>query len=846
MYPERWLVRPSVLRSLLAGTGVRLCIVKAPPGYGKTVALRQLGEALGDHAAYLSLTERHGDPDVLERALSELFLGDPGDGGGRVVLLDDYDAIAQFPLANELLEHFILALPDEHHIVLATRRRPLLPLGQLRGSRSLVEITEAELAFSRHDLERVFSEVWRLPGSVAAGHVAPLVDGWITGAALLSTSMSVSNSTPRADEIAWSTFDYFAEIVERQTSPATLRFATTCSILGVLRADVCERLTGENQALATLRLLSESSLFTSPTAPGSSQFRFHPLFRAFLRDRLRQELSRSDIEKLHLEAAEALVDCGDSASSLAHFLQARDPARAAALLRDIGIGQLPLEGLSEVEILLNQLSGSTMRDHPWLLALLGRLKRLRNEFDGASASLALAQAGFAASRDDEGLAWVSSELNQVGYRDEAYDGSAITVKNNLDNPSITPLTYANLAAHLCWMQCETGPVPEAMKAGQGALSRGALIDDAFLRNRALMRAHRNLALASVYSGDLDRALALVNHARDTDGADAFELAWADIIYAMILMLRGDLEQTRALLEPLAETAGPYSSTQYRWAQWWLGTLSCVQGDDVGARLAYQEAGTLGKIDEAIMLSSSEEHVHAVSLTIGRGASTNSALRRAGAMLVDALRQAHDDPSASLGLLTAAEESLTASGHILHATSLTAYRAQALEALGRHRESEESRGTAVGFMMHNRVRFLPWGVSMPTPGILAFHSSQSAGSAPFPALIEACPDPGIRERLNLAHLENCLSRELLESLRTRGLTWREIDVLSLYYLRVGATLSEGASLRDRAAKTLGISEHTLKSHITRIRAKLALPESREGTAEQINLLASAPSHSPAVL
>lgn len=854
MRPEKLLERPRVLQQILTEDSVRLCIVKAAPGYGKSVVLRQLANRLAERAVLLSLTVAHGEPSAFEAELEAVrgrFTGRSGVPSGPddrahsdvFVLIDNYDAISAFPLAGEVLERFIGEMPENFHLVLAARERPRLALGQLRASRVLLELGDHDIAFTDEELSSVIKQVWGLPlGDTDVCRIASLTGGWITGATLIATQLA--NDPRRAEtphpntENLWTTFEYFSEIVARYVAPSVLDFITTCSVFERLHPDVCGRLSGEQSALAILRSLAENSLFISPA--GGAYFQLQPLFRAYLRDRLTQSMSTSELQDLQLRAAKALVEFGEPSSAIIHFLKAGRPDAAAELLEGIGIGQLEVEPLADVELLLDRLPGNVMREHPWLLALLGRLKRLRNEFDGAFATLNLAEVEFREQQQSDGLAWVSSEMNQVHYRDGIYEGSAVKVMQDLESPDISPLTYANLAAHLCWMQCETGPVSGAIRAGESALSRGALIDNAYLRNRALMRAYRNLALASVYSGNLDRALALIGHARKTDGADIFEVAWTNIVYAIILILRSELNAARDLLIPLIETSAPYSATQGRWAEWWLGNILRAEGRVEEAQAAYRAAGTLALIDKAVMRPS-DAGLRSLLTAADRGASSQdspqSALRRAGEMLVSAVARLGEDPGFSLGTLTATEESLHRSGHRLHQMSLASYRSRVLSQLGRHREAKELRDTVVGFMLHNRIRILPWGVLSSADDALVFSDRQGLACDLFPSMVETCPDPGIRGRLESARRENVLSPEMLKVLRERGLTWREIDIFCVYYLRAGRELGEGFSLRARTAKTLSISEHTLKSHITRIRAKLELSESREDVMRWVTGLAA---------
>lgn len=830
MSGEQWTERPRIVRALHPEAGIRLHIVKAPHGYGKSVALRQLRASLGTRARMLTLTERHGDPQHLQHSLDEMLVGLDG-AESRVVILDEYDAIAVFPLANEALEQFVLSLPAQVSVVLATRMRPRFALGFLRGARALRELTYRDLAFEPAELTSLVRECWRLPATdQQLARLSRLSEGWATGAALLADGIE---HNPEDDaELLWPVFEYFTELAGRHLTPAALSFAMRNSILDELHAEVAVASEGEDGPLTTLRTLADASMFTAPLTPGSSRFRFHPLFQAFLTDRLTYSHSAEEIADLHEQAAAALAASGETSAALLHLLKAGQFGRAAGLLTRVGIGQLDFPALSAIETELNRAPGNVMRENPWLLALLGRLRRLRHDYDGALAALVVADADFELHGDKEARAWVSTEISQVNYRDEFYDGAAARVRQDLESPTLSTLTHANLSAHLCWILCETGPVGEAIEAGQTSLSKGTMVDDAYLRGRVLLRAHRNLALASIYAGDLDRAVALIEHARIA-GGDVLEVGWSNVIYGMSLALRGARQRAQEIFAELAETVSPYNSTQLRWVHWWLGNLLRADGQTTAARTHYRQAGSLALIDEALM-NPTETGMHSFAAAADRvghvDRRSQSALRRAGAALVRSVTGMEDEPARCLADLAKTSATLMESGHRLHATSINAYRSRAELRFGSPNAGERLHDDVIGFMLHNRIEALPWGVHRRPDGQLLFPDREPTDGDMLPDVIESCADPAIRARLTTAHGEGVITSELLTVLRERGLTWREVDVFVVYYLRSGGSLGEGTSLRDRTARMLRISEHTLKTHITRIRTKLDLPEHRGGTSD----------------
>jgi hypothetical protein len=841
---RRSLPRPRLLDSMLAGTKVPLTLLHAGPGYGKTIALQQFGARMGEAARMVTLTALHRDARNLASALKagSTAAGLTSEHTGRCLLLDNYDVIATSASANSTLSEFISAMPPDLHLYVATRVKPAFPLGHLRGDRALVEISAQELALTLDEVETFFADILEHPIDQAeARHITSLTEGWVTGLTLLSASAPDTAglfSTRSEDAPLWAASDYFAEVVLARLPQPTVDFLVRSSILDEMHPELCNQLLGTTTAQETLRDLTDSGMFTVLAGPSRARFRYHRMFRDFLRRQLAQTVSAEGIRALHERAAEVLTAAGEPSVALIHFLQARQPARAAQLLSTIGIGQLEADSLYELELHLNELPGGMMIANPWLLALLGRLKRLRNEFDGALGALSLAQSEFEAHGNAEGRAWVSSEINQVGYRDESYTAAIAQVSEALESSSISALTHAHLSAHLCWMLCEAGPVSSAIRSGETAITSATLIDDAILRARLLGRAHRNLALASLYEGNLDRAFALLDRPHRGSVVDAFDSSWIDVIYSMALTLRGDVAEAEELLIRVLDSSAPYNVTQKRWAHCWYGNLLRARGDYGSAARSHHSAGALALVDDAIS-QYQQGNARELRLRSRRLASSDiesqSVLRRAGVQLVAALDSVEADPEHSISRLVDAESLLHASGHQLHEMSIAAHRAQTLRQLGLDQEGARVDDVVHGFLFQNHIRNLPWGAEFPTdtPGTASPpEQSTTVFDREFSTAVERCADPLIRETLELAYAQGSLTGSTVSLLRERSLTWREIEVFVLYYLRAGRLLAAGSSLRDRTARTLGISEHTLKSHVTRIRSKLGLPESRDGVLQWV--------------
>src|SRR5207302_1749533 len=184
--PLPLLRRQRLLDRLAGAERHRLTLVQAAAGYGKTTVIAQYADLLrasGRHTAWLTLQRGDEDPLVLFSNLVGALRRDTAEFGGQltsfldrgrrlerrlsqlaqalaeelaplgelIFFLDDHPSVRGAPLAsfgNELAE----VLPDNTHLVLATRRTPQLAgLPRWRMAGSVLDISAAELAFTRSE-----------------------------------------------------------------------------------------------------------------------------------------------------------------------------------------------------------------------------------------------------------------------------------------------------------------------------------------------------------------------------------------------------------------------------------------------------------------------------------------------------------------------------------------------------------------------------------------------------------------------------------------------------------------------------------------------------------------------
>jgi LuxR family maltose regulon positive regulatory protein len=326
------------------------------------------------------------------------------------IVLDDYnlvDSESVHGIVSFLLEH----LPENAHLVIASRVDPPLPLSRLRARGQIAEIGAAELAFTQEEAVAFLRGVMDL--DLSTDEVATLeevTEGWIAALQLAALSMrhrkDVSGFIESFSGSHRDVLDFLAEEVLERQPDHVREFLLKTSILDSLTGPLCDALTGRNDGDEMLERLERENLFIVALDDERIWYRYHRLFRDFLRGRLKRE-SPEYVGELHLNASEWNERNGGASSAIEHALLAGDHERAARLM-ERGVGQSWYRG--EVVTLLGwleKLSEDVMRSRPLLLIWYAAALMLVGRLDGVETLLGEADRALGGNSGEE--PWPSAD-----------------------------------------------------------------------------------------------------------------------------------------------------------------------------------------------------------------------------------------------------------------------------------------------------------------------------------------------------------------------------------------------------------------------------------------------------
>ena len=358
-----WVERKDLVARVGKASRKRLVVIAAPIGSGKTTLLAQwshqsFGQSTARSLAWLSLDELDNEAARFFSYLSGAVRAAAGNfeacmAGGfdsgtsptldpvinvfaenfsrvtqeLVVVLDDFQWIVA-PALTRALAFLVHRSPPNVHWVIAGRCMPDLDLARLRLQDELELIDGAALNFATAHILQLGRKLNRRTLSIEnAECIRERTEGWVAGAKL--ALLAASDPTNAAESLAQfagshcEVVRYLATAVLREQPPAIREFLLTSCIVDRMNGALCNALAGISNGQVLLERLEASQLFVQPLDSHRQWYRFHTVFRDFLRSVLIRD-AHEKIPELHLRASRWFAEHRMAAEALHHAFAAMD------------------------------------------------------------------------------------------------------------------------------------------------------------------------------------------------------------------------------------------------------------------------------------------------------------------------------------------------------------------------------------------------------------------------------------------------------------------------------------------------------------------------------------------
>ena len=593
-----WAVRRPQLDKLIAqGTRGPLTSVTGPPGSGKTMAIASWAATRTDPATlvWVTLDDYDNRPKIfwsyvvaalrragiavppvpaaagrgatshtfLLRLASVLAAQDPP----VIMVLDDLHQVTEPDILDGLVYMLRNATPGLRMVV-ASRMDPLLPLHRYRLTGELTEVRADDLAFSVPESALLMDWQGITLSTDGLERIVGRTEGWAAGVRLAAISLA---GQPDPEQFAKS-FDceegavtsYLIDEVLNAQPVSTRDFLLRTSILDQVNADIARELNEGEPAPDMLPALAQTNAFVRSV--GNGWYRYHSLFAAVLRLKLRREWP-GQVAELHRRAAAWYQQDGSIGEAVRHAGEAGDwPFAARIALDELAIGQLiePRGGRSLAERFQRMPAEVTWtQPHPLLVEAALELCDADSGQDGAALTAAEGILGRLPVTEEVPARLAAAQLRmavslRVGDLQAAMAavGKAETLVEEIAGSLLArhPEVHAQLLAGRGAIQLWSGDFDHAAATLRSALARAAASGETYQRASCL----GYLALVEALQGRLSHVAELVSQAvgaaQDHSGSLAeFTSPAATVALAYVHLERNELRQAHSQLK-LADEA----------------------------------------------------------------------------------------------------------------------------------------------------------------------------------------------------------------------------------------------------------------------------------------------------
>jgi LuxR family maltose regulon positive regulatory protein len=253
-----------------------------------------------------------------------------------VMIVDDLHEAADDALWP-LLSAFIEWLPPAHHLMLASRSEPPMPLHRWRVEGRLAEIGNEQLAFDDDEAAALLMGLGAAVDRDALSLLGRRTEGWAAGLQLAGLSLrDRDDASGYLTEVASTDrnlTDYLtAEVLDQQPDDVT-DFLLATSVLREMDALACQAITGHHDAHRRLRDVEARGLFVVALDRERRRYRYHHVFAQLLQAELHLRDEQRELE-LHEAASDWYERNGEVDLAVYHAVRARTTMRAVTLLRD--------------------------------------------------------------------------------------------------------------------------------------------------------------------------------------------------------------------------------------------------------------------------------------------------------------------------------------------------------------------------------------------------------------------------------------------------------------------------------------------------------------------------------
>jgi DNA-binding SARP family transcriptional activator/Flp pilus assembly protein TadD len=395
-----------------------------------------------------------------------------------------------------------------------------LSVTRLRSKGLVGVLDRQDLLFTEVEVKLLFADV--LGGRLDQGLIHQLhqsTHGWATGLQLIAQAVeqryvagegSQGDSARLLEVLKQSEeeiFDYFAEEVFQHESPERQDAMLRLSVFKHIDPATASCVLPAEEAYQMLASLQRRNLFISHVEDGSvDEYSFHPMFRRFLRRRLKAKLGEPGLQGLLRQYGDHLMQLGKWQKAGLLYAEARDNQTIARIM--VEHGQELLEaGLFEIIKRGYQTVAESVSDlHPEIIRLRAHIARMEGDLELAARLFDKAAAGArdrsADACEAAALHGLAATLIQQGQHGRAHSVAREALEKSPATDYLLQAQCEHVLGNCQFLKgIPTGQFDEAIQTWR----RGVELAQRAGNDRQARIISHNIGLPYAFTGDLRRA-----------------------------------------------------------------------------------------------------------------------------------------------------------------------------------------------------------------------------------------------------------------------------------------------------------------------------------------------------
>ncbi|GBC61115.1 hypothetical protein DENIS_2075 [Desulfonema ishimotonii] len=287
-----------------------------------------------------------------------------------LIVFDDYQKLPAESSFHKSFCNALSRIPEGIRVIIISRNSPPRPFMRMIANRKMeiagwdsLRLTpnEAEGVIRRHLPENTTDETVHQLHSVTGG--------WVAGLMLMIFKIRNEGVEMKTLErhVPEEISDYFECEVFDALDQIYCDFLLKTAFLPEINGALVSELTHIPDADRILFTLARNNCFVEKVIPSEAEYRYHPLFRAFLQHRAMKLFSDNTLSRLRCQAATLFEQGGDAESAFSLLYHSRNWERLGGLIQKRAPSMVARNQNHRLKEWINMIPDHGIQSSPWLI-----------------------------------------------------------------------------------------------------------------------------------------------------------------------------------------------------------------------------------------------------------------------------------------------------------------------------------------------------------------------------------------------------------------------------------------------------------------------------------------------